>query len=291
MESFCDRYYSRLKLDPSTLCSGASWKKLAAITEAHLSEITFDNLAQHGVYGGKASLDSEKTARKILDETRGGFCFELNGLLGKFLLELGYNVKRLPAYVYNPELGCYPPNATHVILLVTVQNDDSLWYVDVAFGEPAIHPLKYVLQESQETPEGMISRLVHTEDNYIALQWLKNGVWVDRLRWKRDSMSTDKPLSDFQPSLEIVLNDESIFSKKLLVCKVSRTEKLTVTGNRLKVTTPRFGPESKQTVEEFDSVDDLRGILETRFGIPMASTNGLDMTKSLIASSEVWSEM
>lgn len=291
MESFCDRYFSRLKLDPLTLCSDASWKKLAAISEAHLSEITFDNLVQHGVHGGKACLDSEQTARKILDESRGGFCFELNGLLGKFLLELGYNVKRLPAYVFRPDLGCYPPNATHIILLVTLQSDDSLWYVDVAFGEPAIHPLKYVLQESQETPEGMISRLVNTEEDFITLQWLKNGVWNDRLRWKRDAMSTDKPLSDFQPSLEIVLNDDNIFSKKLLVCKVTRTEKLTVTGNQLKVTTPRFGPESKQTVEEFDSVDALRGKLETRFGIPMASTEGLDLTKSLGASVELWSDM
>ena len=78
MVSFCDRYFRRLKLDPLTLCSDASWKKLAAISEAHLSEITFDNLVQHGVYGGKACLDSEQTARKILDESRGGFCSCIN---------------------------------------------------------------------------------------------------------------------------------------------------------------------------------------------------------------------
>jgi len=284
-----DRYYRRLKLDPSILDTNATLEKLAIITEAHSSEITFDNLAQHGVRGGKACLDVETTAQKILEQSRGGFCFELNGLLGEFLSELGYRVRRIPAYVFEPEICSYRDNSSHLILLVTMQCDDSIWFVDVAFGEPAIHPLQYIFNKPQETPEGMLSRLVHDTDSFVALQWLKDGEWKDRLRWKVDAICLDPLLCEFQKNLEFVQCEESIFSQKLIVCKVTRTKKLTVAGNRLKVTEPRFGPESKQIIEEIDSVDSLRDVLEKKFGIAMEFTEGLDLAKSLRASTKVWS--
>lgn len=283
-----DRYFRRLKLDASTLDAEPTLAKLAIITEAHLSEITFDNLAQHGVHGGAACLDVETTARKILDHSRGGFCFELNALLCELLLEMGYTVKRIPAYVFVPETSSYRPLPSHIFLLVSLEND---WFVDVSFGEPPIHPLQYLLDETQETPEGMVSRLVRDGDDFVALQWLKDGDWNNRMRWKSDALSAQLSLHDFQPYLDFVLQEASIFSQKLIVCKVTKKEKITVAGNRLKITMPRFGPDSKQTIQDIESLDELKEILETRFGILKECTEGLDLTKSLQASPGVWSAM
>jgi N-hydroxyarylamine O-acetyltransferase len=290
-DSLSDRYFRRLKLDASTLDAEPTLAKLAIITEAHLSEITFDNLAQHGVHGGTACLDVDRTAQKILDRPRGGYCFELNALLCEFLMEMGYDVKRVLAYVFVPEINSYRPFPSHMFLLVTAESDGLMWFVDVSFGEPAIHPLQYLLDEPQETPEGMVSRLVRDGDDFIALQWLKGGDWCNRIRWKSDAPSSNLSLHDFQPNLDFVQQEASIFSQKLIVCKVTRTEKITVAGNRLKITTPRFGPDSKQTIEDVESLDELREVLETRFGILKECTEGLDLTKSLEAAPGVWSAM
>jgi len=81
------RYFARLKLSPSEFDELPTVKKLQAIQEAHLAQIPFENLAQHGC-SQPAVLDTTEIAHKILDCRRGGFCFELNGLLAEFLEEL-----------------------------------------------------------------------------------------------------------------------------------------------------------------------------------------------------------
>lgn len=283
-----DRYFDRLgfsKEEAEALATRPTKANLDRIVEAHLATITFDNLSQHGL-PFTASVDANKNARKVLDEKRGGFCFELNGLLGELLLELGYAVKRVPAIVHSSE-NEFRGRATHIILIVTVEGER--YYVDVGFGEPPIHPLKIELDAIQETPEGTISRLIKCpdDDEAVVLQWKQGEDWSPRLKWNSDHPGQELPA--FHEGLEVVLGEESIFAEKLIVCKINRKEKVSLAGNRLKITSPRFGPDSQATVEELGSLKEVQRVLEERFGVP--SAQGLGMGRSKKADPAMWAWM
>jgi arylamine N-acetyltransferase len=270
LSSFATKYYQRLQLDPSMLDTTPTIDKLQMIVETHLTHIPFENIAQHGGTGGLQ--DIEETEDRVLNRNRGGFCYELNGLLGEFLeKELQYEVCRFLSIVGVEGKFEGPP--LHVMLCVRCpgdvqkklnceenvednkydgedkDNDESpVYLVDVAFGEPSIHPIKYIFNIKQRTPEGMKTMLVKDDDDdTVTLSWYQQGQWVPRLKWNYSSsiISNNVGLqwSDFVEPLRIVQHPESIFSQKLIVCKVTRTHKITLAGKRLKITRPgRFPP-------------------------------------------------
>ena len=290
------RYFDRLGITQPEVQESPSQENLAKIVEAHLARITFDNLSQHGLPLWP-TLNTTKTAQKILEEKRGGFCYEVNGLLAELLVELGYPVKRVPAIIH-AETG-FRDISTHVILVVTASGKD--WYVDVGLGEPPLHPLKYELNTEQVTPEGMESRIVlqscpgggettttkKTDSMVAILEWKKGQDWLPRLKWDFDHPGQD--LKDFKDGLDYTLGNTSIFHKKLIVCKITRDEKLTLSGTRLKRTTPRFGPNSRVTVEELESDEDIQRVLEEKFGLSDASP--LDLSKSRAAEPAIWGHL
>jgi arylamine N-acetyltransferase len=215
------RYYARLKLDPAALDSKPSLSKLQRIQEAHLAQIPFENAAQHGAVGGPAVLNLTATAAKILDRKRGGFCFELNGLLADFLKEQGYGVTRVLAFVHSDQ--GFREEATHMILVVCClpdTADETLHYVDVGFGEPPIHPLRYDEEHfgaEQRTPEGMRSKISQPETDdsgdIVILEWYRSGQWIPRLRWSlRDSQlkSSGPTVDEVSHSLAGVQEGSSI---------------------------------------------------------------------------------
>jgi N-hydroxyarylamine O-acetyltransferase len=280
-------YLDRLGLRERDLDEEPTLEKLAEIQEAHLKHIPFENLAQHGC-DLPASLDIEATAKKILHVKRGGFCFELNALLSEFLLELGYQVTRVPAIVYNPEEQ-FDRSPSHLGVFCNI--DNSIYFVDVAFGEPAIHPLILEMNTEQTTAEGMISRFVENEPGFIDLQFYneEEAIFKPRIRFQRDHILSggfDLPL--FAPYLNNVYGEQSPFVQKLVCCRVTRTHKYTVAGNRLKVTTPRFGDDSTKTVTSLDSDEIVRQVLRDHFGIPYEQTKGLDTGRSSEAKPDLW---
>lgn len=315
--SFVSRYLTRLKLNDkndslclSSLDTAPTIAKLRILQEAHLATIPFENLSQHGCPHPATLQDcsnggTSATATKVLDENRGGFCFELNGLFAELLVALGYTVCRVPAFVHIDETG-FRPVATHIVLVVTIPTptpndigeDDptvistqpnaeqdsglatskleqqqqqqesnsttNMWLVDVAFGEPSLHPLAYEMDVIQETPEGMLSKLIrvpvvgkHVTENEadpgeqpddVHLVWFRPDLhaWVPRLKWTAADAELGHhgpPLSAFQPGLDAVLDDASVFGHKVICCIVTRDCKRTVAGRRLKITgPPRFAP-------------------------------------------------
>ena len=157
------KYFARLEADPAALDPEPSLNKLQHLQECHLAKIPFENLAQHGWVGGPATLDLERTASKVLDRKRGGFCLELNLLFGTFLRQLGYEVRFVSCHVFAN--NSFQDVATHVALIVECQAEDQQpsapYFSDVGFGEPSLHPLKYTnFGTEQTTPEGMKSKIV-----------------------------------------------------------------------------------------------------------------------------------
>ena len=64
---------------------------------AHLLAIPYENLDIH--LGRRVTLDPDATFDKLVDDRRGGWCFEMNGLLGRVLETLGFEVRYLSGAV------------------------------------------------------------------------------------------------------------------------------------------------------------------------------------------------
>lgn len=102
---------------------------LAAVHRAHATSVPFENLDPQG--GLPVSLALEDLERKIVEERRGGYCFEQNLLLKAALEALGAEVDLLLARVRVGAPGVTRPRS-HLVL--RVRSEGVSWHADVGFG-------------------------------------------------------------------------------------------------------------------------------------------------------------
>lgn len=127
-----DRYLARVRYDGPRV---ANLSTLRALHRAHLLAIPYENLDIH--LGLAVSLDPEAAFTKLVDERRGGWCYEMNGLFGRVLETLGFTVRYVSGAVGRARKG-WRAQGNHLVLLVTL---DRTWIADVGFGDGFLTPL------------------------------------------------------------------------------------------------------------------------------------------------------
>jgi N-hydroxyarylamine O-acetyltransferase len=145
---------------------------LEALHLAHATHIPFENL---DIFLGKPiRLDLGSIQAKLVDQQRGGYCFEHNLLFAAVLREFGFDVLQLAARVRYRTTAILP--RTHMLLLITVANTQ--WLADVGFGgEGLLLPV----------PFGNAAEVRHFSRSYriveADLSWLlqsyHGGTWRD----------------------------------------------------------------------------------------------------------------
>jgi len=157
--------YTRLvKPDVQTLCG---------LQSAHMLHVPFENLD----IGLKRpiQLSAEALWNKIIIQKRGGFCYELNGLFARLLLEIGFDVTYLNARVFNHqgELGI---DYDHLALLVKIPGQSIRWLADVGFGDSFNEALNF--EDRGEQAQGLRTyRVEQTPSGYITWQRNYDGSW------------------------------------------------------------------------------------------------------------------
>lgn len=106
---------------------------LASLTEAHVRAIPFENLDV--VLERHRGLALDAIVAKLVDRSRGGYCFEHNLLFAAVLERLGFTVRRRLARP-RPEQDL---PRTHMTLIVTVDGTDYL--TDVGWGAMLLYPM------------------------------------------------------------------------------------------------------------------------------------------------------
>ena len=147
---------------------------LSEIHRAHIVAIPFENLDPHR--GVPVSLEPGAVQRKLVDERRGGYCFEHNLLL-KFALEaLGAEVDLLLARV---RVGAPPGTVrprTHLVLRVRAEGGE--WHADVGFGSGTLlEPIPFGPGEVHEQ-SGWRFRVV-PDGEELVLQTADGTGWID----------------------------------------------------------------------------------------------------------------
>lgn len=132
-----DRYLDRIGLDAADV-DATDRETLERLQRAHVTSVPFETLSitgdPHGPRDGEGvSLDPARLYEKVVEHRRGGFCYELNGLFGRLLRELGFDPDRVAARVVND--GAARPPANH---LTHVVEFDRRYVVDVGMGTPTM---------------------------------------------------------------------------------------------------------------------------------------------------------
>lgn len=149
-----DRYLARIGFADTPAVDIDS---LAAMQRAHALNVPFDALDCY--LGNPVSVDPEDVYPKVVDRRRGGYCYELNGLFGAILAELGFDVTLLAARPETP-VGLAEPFA-HLALLVEL---DRRLLVDVGFGVFSMQPLDLDARDEQPV-EGHAFRIEDVDDS------------------------------------------------------------------------------------------------------------------------------
>lgn len=129
-----DAYLKRINYTGSLMPDLAT---LTAIHRAHLLAITYENLDIH--LACPVTVDLPQIYEKIVNNGRGGWCFEMNGLLAWALREVGFNVTMMSSFVGRGQDEPLPAGAgDHLILRVDL---DKPYLADVGFGNGIFEPI------------------------------------------------------------------------------------------------------------------------------------------------------
>jgi len=193
---------------------------------AHLETVPFENLDI--AIGRPIVLDQDRFIHKIVEENRGGFCYELNGALAALLRDMGFRVTLLSARALRKD-GSPRPEFDHLTLRVDL---DDPWLVDVGFGECFLEPLLLRTGIEQRQDQGTFR--ITQEGASLSVERQQHEGY-----WKTEYMFTLMPrqLADFgemchyhQTSLE------SHFTKKRLATRATSSGRVTLSDMKLIVT-------------------------------------------------------
>jgi len=114
----------------------ATWDTLAALLDAHMSRIPFENLDV--LLGRPVNLDLGRLQDKLVRAGRGGYCFEHGTLFAAALERLCYTVTRRLGRVGDPD----EKPRTHTVVVVTL--DDEQLLCDPGFGFSTLRAIPLV---------------------------------------------------------------------------------------------------------------------------------------------------
>jgi N-hydroxyarylamine O-acetyltransferase len=245
------KYLQRIGVDHTSI--RADVESLRLLQRQHLLNVPFENLDIH--WKRPIILDTDKFFSKIVEDRRGGYCYELNGLFNQLLRGLGFRTHLVSGQVYGGENG-YSPEFDHMGIVVMVGNEEYL--ADVGFGDFTFEPLKIDLYEEQTDREGTFI-VRPTEHGALEIQKLTDGKWTPELLFNR----TPRELNEFSERNEFQQHSpDSHFTRKKICSIVTEKGRKTLTADKFIVSNNAERVEAAVgSPERFDE------LLKQEFGI------------------------
>ncbi|WFD28761.1 hypothetical protein MNAN1_003775 [Malassezia nana] len=237
----------------------------------HTQTIPFENL--DSILGHTVSLNLEDLENKLVQQKRGGYCYEQNLLFVNILKEIGYkNVNPLSARVFWIERPGFIPPSSHLLLSVDV--DDTTYLADVGFGlAPFSGPMRMVLDEEQDLPLHKM-RLVDVQgqevfgySDYLVQTFFK-GAWKNVYAFRTyPVMEIDVEVYNYYMST----NSNSMFTCKFIGAILGPHHTTTMSDRVMNIRYLDGREENHQLAPE-----EVREKLQSQFGIEMPES--IDLT-------------
>jgi N-hydroxyarylamine O-acetyltransferase len=168
-EPLLEAYMRRIGLPHPGAPTLAALRQLHA---AHVAAIPFENLDI--LLGRGINLDLDSLRAKLVDQRRGGYCFEHNTLFLAVLRELGFDATAMEARVRVGSTAIRP--RTHMVIAVRLGPDE--WLADVGFGgEGPFEPVAVRPIQADEVSE--VRHRIVPEGALRVLQMRSSAEWID----------------------------------------------------------------------------------------------------------------
>jgi N-hydroxyarylamine O-acetyltransferase len=222
--------------------SAPTLETLRALHRAHLFTVPFENLDISR--GRQIVCDENAFLRKIVEQRRGGFCYELNGAFAALLRELGFRVTLLSARVPRQD-GSDGPEFDHLALQIDL---DEPWLADVGFGDSFLEPLP--LKPGVEYTEGERKfRMVNLGHGLRLDHAERDEAWVPQYCFSL----IPRTLSEFAGMCQYhQTSPSSTFTQKTVCTKATPEGRITLTRDRLLVRTGGKQEARPVSKEEWD---------------------------------------
>ena len=222
---------------------------------AHVRTVAFENSSV--LRGEPILLDASRLVAKIVDEERGGFCYELNAAFAELLRAVGFSVELMPGRFWS-DAGLGPP-FEHLCLQVRLDGEPFL--VDVGAGFSFVEPLRLVVGLEQDDPNGRF-RIVRPADDpsQLEVEWLhRDEIWRAHYRFEPRAAE----LGEFAATCEwLRTSAESPFTAGWRCARALPTGYATLDIRRLVISTGGL----RETIELDDEIA-LARALDAWFGI------------------------
>ena len=218
-----DAYFARIRYGGPT---GPTIQTLHDIMDAHVQAVPFENLDV--LLGRGIDLSPEAVERKIVQQCRGGYCFEQNSLLLGVLEALGYDVTPLSARVRLQRPRDFTPPRTHLFLRVVIEG--APWVADVGVGALSLtSAIRFDVEGEQATRHE--PRRIIFEDGRFFHQARFGDEWHDVLEFTGDVMHPiDRELANWYTSA----HPQSHFRSRLVAARaLPHGERLTLVNREL----------------------------------------------------------
>ncbi|MFS0655170.1 arylamine N-acetyltransferase family protein [Bacillus sp. 179-C3.3 HS] len=189
-------------------------------------------------------LDQVGLKQHLLEESRGGLCYDLNPLLYYVLKELGFVVQLVQGTVYNKEAGKWSIDGTHVA--ITLLYEDERYLIDAGFG--ANLPLQPVPFTEEWVKSPFMRFRVKEEKTEKGTHLLRLDRGAGAETGYAFTLNEVNEQTLLQLRHHIYENEASPFNKKPLASKLTQTGRLIVTEDHL--TVHENGEVSKQPLSE-----------------------------------------
>lgn len=245
------KYLNRIEIEQIEIANDLETLKF--LQKKHLLTVPFENLDIH--WQRPIILDTKKFYEKIVDQKRGGFCYELNGLFNELLNEIGFPSKIISAKVMQRN-GNFGAEYDHLAILTKIGNQEFL--VDVGFGDFIVEPLKFVLDVEQKDENGTFLIRKQTDEYFEVVK--KDGeIWQSEYIFK----DLARDLTEFTEMCNFhQTSPESHFSHGKLCSLMLENGRKTLTDKKFIETN-----NGKKVETEITSDEEFYEILEREFCI------------------------
>lgn len=219
---------------------------------AALHHLPFENLDV--LLEKNVNIDPQAVFAKVVEQRRGGYCFELNSLFARLLSSLDYQVTLLVGRV-RWGLPADAPLTPQSHLLLRVDLAEGVFLVDIGFGGPA-SPRALPLRLNEELPGGW--RLTGALDGEIEMATRSSSGWQTLYRFTlQPQLWIDYAMRNWYTST----HPQSVFRLSLRVA-------ISKDGARLSLLNGQFSRRTADgTVEQrsIEDADELLAVLRERF--------------------------
>jgi N-hydroxyarylamine O-acetyltransferase len=236
-----------------------SLETLAGLLRRHLIAIPFENLDV--LLGRPVRIDLDSIQRKLVQDRRGGYCFEHATLFAAVLDALGFDAARHSARVVLFAPREQSPRA-HMFLTVLLR--EGRFVADPGLGGPA--PL-FPVPLTEGPPESAANHWMAREGDYWILRTRRDGKPLDA--WV-SILERDNPIDFEMANHFAATHPASPFVNRIMMSRFTENGRVTVMNRDVTVT------EGDRTAEsQLADRHALRDLLRDRFGFDLPAVEGI----------------